>query len=164
MNWPDDAVILARAVPFVEQWEGFRAAPYLCPAGVASIGYGSTRYADGRAVRLDDPPLTKAGAQTLLRDCLADLLTLLKRRLTRPPGVNQAAAMLSLAYNIGWGAFASSMLVRLFNEGGHAGDAFLAWDKMHRNGRAVAIAGLARRRAAEKALFETMDPAPPRKA
>ena len=28
--------------------------PYLCPAGVPTIGYGSTRYADGRRVtRLD---------------------------------------------------------------------------------------------------------------
>ena len=42
----------------IKECEGFRAEPCLCPAGVPTIGYGSTRYADGRAVSLDDPSIT----------------------------------------------------------------------------------------------------------
>jgi GH24 family phage-related lysozyme (muramidase) len=35
-----------------EKFEGFRSGPYLCPAGVPSIGFGATFYLDGRPVRL----------------------------------------------------------------------------------------------------------------
>lgn len=150
-------MILARTVPFVAHWEGFRAAPYLCPSGVASIGYGSTHYADGRAVTLADAPIGRKEGASLLRATLGMLFEGLKRCLAHPPGINQSAAMLSLAYNIGAAAFASSTLVRLFNEGGDAAAAFLDWDKAQVNGRAVVLKGLAARRAAERALFLTPD-------
>ena len=34
-------------IKLIMESEGFRSAPYLCPAGVPTIGYGSTFYADG---------------------------------------------------------------------------------------------------------------------
>ena len=36
----------------IKKFEGFRAKPYRCPAGVATIGYGSTYYADGKPVKV----------------------------------------------------------------------------------------------------------------
>ena len=36
------------AAALCREFEGFRAAPYLCPAGVPTVGYGATYYADGR--------------------------------------------------------------------------------------------------------------------
>jgi lysozyme len=45
------------------RFEGLFLQPYLCPAGVPSIGYGTTHYADGRAVTLKDPAITKAQAE-----------------------------------------------------------------------------------------------------
>ena len=50
----------------IKKWEGFRSKPYLCPAGVATIGYGSTVYPDGRAVSLRDPSITEAQAVEIL--------------------------------------------------------------------------------------------------
>jgi lysozyme len=60
-------------------------------------------------------------------------------------------ALVSFTYNVGAGAEANSTLVRLLNAGNiqAAADQFLLWD--HVNG--VPNAGLARRRAAEQALF-----------
>ena len=54
------------AAALCKQFEGFRGKPYLCPAGVATIGYGSTYYADGRKVALTDPPMSEPDASTLL--------------------------------------------------------------------------------------------------
>ena len=64
---------------------------------------------------------------------------------------NQFDALVSLAFNIGVGAFNASTLLKDLN-GGHvqdAADQFLVWD--HVNG--VPNAGLLRRRTAERALF-----------
>jgi lysozyme len=52
------AVVMAMCLHF----EGLYLRPYLCPAGVPTIGVGSTRYLDGRAVSLADPPITREHA------------------------------------------------------------------------------------------------------
>ena len=57
---------LTLTIELVKRFEGFRAKPYLCPAGIATIGYGSTHYADGRPVTLADPPISKEDAHTLM--------------------------------------------------------------------------------------------------
>ncbi len=57
---------VAVASVLIRRWEGFRSRPYLCPAGVPTIGYGFTHYADGHVVALADPPMTRAAAQNLL--------------------------------------------------------------------------------------------------
>lgn len=51
----------------IQRWEGFRSRPYLCPAGVATIGFGFTHYPDGRPVTLSDPPIQLAEALRILR-------------------------------------------------------------------------------------------------
>jgi lysozyme len=61
-----DIVAIAVASLLARRWEGFRSRPYLCPAGVPSIGYGFTHYADGTIVTLADPPMTREAAQSLL--------------------------------------------------------------------------------------------------
>ena len=64
----------------VRRFEGFRASPYLCPAGVPTIGYGSTRYEDGSKVSLTDPPITQERADQIM---LSTLSTESARRSTR---------------------------------------------------------------------------------
>ena len=75
---------------------------------------------------------------------------------TAPLNDNQFCALTSLAYNIGQGSVSGSTLLKLVNEG--AVDyliqpQFMAWD--HVNG--AVSDGLARRRAAESALYFTQD-------
>ena len=45
------------AVALCKRFEGFSSAPYTCPAGVATIGYGNTFYEDGSKVTLQDKPI-----------------------------------------------------------------------------------------------------------
>ncbi len=48
------------------KYEGLYRGPYICPAGVPTIGYGATYYEDGRRVTLNDPVISKARAEALL--------------------------------------------------------------------------------------------------
>ena len=57
---------LELAAELCKRFEGFRSKPYLCPANVATIGYGSTYYANGVKVTLNDPPTTQEEAHVLL--------------------------------------------------------------------------------------------------
>ena len=45
-------------IDLIKKFEGFKAKPYKCPAGVNTIGYGSTFYPDGSKVKLTDPEIT----------------------------------------------------------------------------------------------------------
>lgn len=57
---------LDAAVGLCKQFEGLYLKPYLCPAGVPTIGYGATYYEDGRRVSLSDAPITPERAEELL--------------------------------------------------------------------------------------------------
>jgi lysozyme len=72
-----------------------------------------------------------------------------------PTSANQFGAMSSLAYNIGFGNFLRSSVLRFHHAGEHhdAGAAFGAWNK----GAGRVLPGLVRRRAAEAALYLTAD-------
>ena len=63
---------LTLAEELCRRFEGFRSKPYLCPAGVPTIGYGSTLYSDGRRVTLDDPPMDEPTARALLSPMVWD--------------------------------------------------------------------------------------------
>lgn len=52
--------------------EGFTARPVIPTQGdVPTIGHGSTRYEDGRPVRMTDPPITRHRAEQLARNLLS---------------------------------------------------------------------------------------------
>ena len=89
---------LELAAALCKRFEGYRAQPYLCPANVATIGYGSTYYPDGRKVTLDDPPISEKAARSILMYELAH---------TYAPGVvRQCPELLAYAMRTGdWGAF-----------------------------------------------------------
>ena len=60
-----------RCIGLIEASEGFSAKPYKCPAGVWTIGLGSTRYEDGTPVKPTDPAITLARARQLVAATLA---------------------------------------------------------------------------------------------
>jgi lysozyme len=136
-----------RCVEMVKHFEGFRAKPYLCPAGVPTIGYGHTE-----GVSLSDPPITRESAAALLEKDLAVFAAGVARMLTAPVTQNQFDALVSFAYNVGLGNLKRSTLLKMVNSGDRAGAAreFAKWTKA--KGRE--LPGLVKRRAAERALFE----------
>jgi len=134
-------------VELVKRFEGFRAKPYLCPAGVPTIGYGHTE-----GVSLADPPISREAAGVLLEKDLALFAAGVLRQLKRPVSQCLLDALVSFAYNVGLGNLQRSTLLKMVNSGDLAGAAheFAKWTKA--KGRE--LPGLVRRRAAERALFE----------
>ena len=55
------------ALSLIKRFEGVYLSPYLCPAGIATIGVGATYYENGARVQLTDPPITRARAEALLQ-------------------------------------------------------------------------------------------------
>ena len=79
----------------IKQYEGFRAKPYLCPAGVPTIGYGATYYTDGRKVTLRDAPISEADADKLLDKMLGKYEDAVNRYVQVPITQNQFDALVS---------------------------------------------------------------------
>jgi len=92
-------------IALIKKYEGFRSQAYKCPAGVLTIGYGSTCYADGSPIKKGDT-ISESTAEALLIDYL------IKNVRPHLEGLElkecQKAALESLIYNIGWGAFSKS--------------------------------------------------------
>ena len=135
----------------IKQFESFRAAPYLCSAGVPTIGYGTTVYPNGIKVKLSDQKITQQLAESFLQHHVnaieKDVLSLVKVPLTQ----NQFDALVSFSYNVGLGAFRDSTLLKLLNAGDIDG-ASKQFERWNKAGGKVSN-GLTRRRNAEKALF-----------
>lgn len=135
----------------IKEFEGFRATAYKCPADKWTVGYGLTTAAGIGVQVVPGMIVTEAEASRHLGMVLDKFGATIRPKLTREPNENEWAATLSLAYNIGPGAFAKSSVLRFFNAGdkARAADAFRLWNKA---GGKV-LAGLQRRREAERALF-----------
>ena len=54
------------AVKLIKKWEGFMPEPYLCPAGVPTIGFGTTRYENGDEVSMDDCVIDRKRGEEIL--------------------------------------------------------------------------------------------------
>lgn len=139
----------------IKSYEGLRLAPYLCSAGVATIGYGSTCYKDGSRVKITDAAISAEQAETLFADTLAPYENCVDA-ISENLGQNQFDALVSLAYNIGCDAFSSSTLAKLIrgNQLQAAALAFASWNKARTKTGLKVVQGLVLRRAAEQKLFE----------
>lgn len=139
-------------IELIKASEGFKSYAYLCPAGIPTIGYGSTRYEDGTRVKLGDQPIDKLRAEKLLFATLAS---------DYEPGVSHAVqvplqqcqfdALVDFAYNLGVNQLKTSTLMRKLNIGDYEGAAkeFGKW--VHGDGKI--LPGLVTRREAERKLF-----------
>jgi lysozyme len=132
-------------IEFVKSFEGFQANAYKCPAGVWTIGYGTTEY-----VQPGDT-VTEAEAERLLynellscSDAVCDLVDVDLEQ-------HQFDALCSFIYNVGRSAFSGSTLLKLINAGNFSAAAaqFQRWNK----GGGKVLAGLSRRREAEREMF-----------
>lgn len=142
----------ALLLPLVERFEGFRPRPYLCPAGVATIGFGTTRYLDGTPVRLADVPITRDQALVLVHEqVLRDYLPGVVSLCPAVDAVGLLAALVDFAYNLGVGQLRASTLRRRVNEG-RLEDVPAELRKWVRGGGRV-LPGLVKRRGAEVLLL-----------
>ena len=144
---------LELAAELCKRFEGFRSKPYLCPANVATIGYGSTYYANGTKVTLNDPPMSQKEAYALL---------MVELEHTYLPGVvrncpilltdeRKCNAIVDFCYNLGIGRLQTSTLKRKINAQDWEGaqEQLMLWTK----GGGKVLPGLLKRRKAECLLL-----------
>ena len=139
----------------VSKWlralKGISLKPYLCPANVWTVGYGATVGSDGGPIDPDMESISETEAEAfLVRDLESSegwVSRLIKTALTE----NQYSALVSFTFNVGAGALQRSTLRMKLNRGElqNAVDEFQKWKFVNKR----LLAGLVRRRAAERALF-----------
>lgn len=138
--------ISTQGLNLIKKYEGFSAQAYRCPAGILTIGYGSTTDVHSSMI------ITEGEAAERLREDVEDAVRLVNKHITRPLSQNQFDSLVSLSFNIGGGNFRKSTLLKYINTGKflEASEQFLRWDKV----KGKTVPGLVKRRAEEKAIFE----------
>ncbi|HQB09116.1 MAG TPA: lysozyme [bacterium] len=136
---------MEKAKRLIKEFEGLRLTAYLCPAGVWTIGYGHTKGVK-RGMKID-----QAQADRLLDIDLIDVARSIRQLVKVNINDNQAQALVSFVFNIGYGAFEKSTLLRKINNRD-----FLAASLEFRKwvyAKGIKLPGLVRRRSVEKDLF-----------
>ncbi|APT31938.1 lysozyme [Methylobacterium phyllosphaerae] len=139
------SALAALACGTVTGFEGLRTTAYRDVVGIPTACVGETK-----GIRMG-MTFTKPQCEAMLLQRLSeDFAPAVERCARQPMGDDLYAAHLSLAYNIGVGAYCKSSVVRLWNAGERRAscNAFMMWDKA--GGRVVA--GLVKRREAERAM------------
>ena len=144
------------AAKLIREFEGFSDVAYICPAGVPTIGWGTTRWPDGAAVKIGDT-ITRDAADGLLDNMLeTQVVPALAKTI---PGwktltANRQNALISFAYNVGWHFCGSPDFVTIskcLRESDY--DAVPAALMLYVNAGTPAEPGLRRRREAEAKLW-----------
>lgn len=146
------ALALSVALALMRRFEGFYSHPYLCSAGVPTIGYGTTYYENGRAVTLNDAPITRQRAEQLLQHQVRTIY--LPTVLKLCPHIDtpeRLAAVIDWCYNLGGRNLAASTMRKRINAGDwtRAKVEIMRWTRA--GGRV--LRGLILRRQAEAALM-----------
>lgn len=138
------AAILAAMVALIGGYEGLRTVAYRDVVGIPTVCFGETR-----GVEMGDS-YTVEQCKTMLGEGIIEFSAGVDRCLTAYVPDKSYTAFVSLAYNIGTGAFCRSTVVRKANAGDLVGacNAITMWNK----GGGRVLQGLVNRRADEKRL------------
>lgn len=140
-----------KAMPVIKKYEGCELKSYLCPAKIATIGWGNTMYKNGAKVQLGQT-ITQKEADDLLAFHLNYFYERIKDMVKSNLNDNQLGALLSFSYNLGLGNLKVSTLLKKVNADPNdptIKDEFLKWNKA---GGKV-LAGLTKRRQEESNLY-----------
>jgi lysozyme len=152
----DNALVLA--AKFVKNYEGgpnggFAAVAYRCPAGKQTVGWGHVIRPNERI----QTPLSAQEADELLQADLERSYRAVLAVAKVPLTDSMVAALTSFAFNVGVHALKTSTLLKKLDAGNYraAADELLRWDKARdpKIGQPRPLAGLTKRRKAERALF-----------
>ena len=141
-----------KGIALIKKFELFVSHPYLCPAGVPTIGYGTTYYIGGAKVTLHDSSISEAQATALLMAELGTYERAVNTYVQSKINQNQFDALVSFSYNLGTGALKGSHLLIGVNHDPclpQIRDEFMKWT--HAGGHV--LAGLVARRKAEADLY-----------
>jgi lysozyme len=141
----------------IKNFEGLRLSAYRDVAGVWTIGYGSTRYHDGKPVKPGDQLSSDVQADAIFRNTMGPYEDAVNEAVKVSLTQNQFDALVSFTYNEGTGALQGSTLLVKLNERNYTEAAahFMAWDKITdpQTGKKVICDTLVQRRKEESQLF-----------
>ena len=144
--------ISENGLKLIKKFEGLSLKPYLCSAGIPTIGFGNTFYENMKKVTLQDEPITEERADSLFNFLVTtNFVNVVNRLVIVDINQNQFDALVSFVYNLGSGNFEKSTLLKKVNQEDFIG-ASLEFEKWNRASRKV-LSGLTKRRLAEKELF-----------
>lgn len=146
----------------IKHFESCKLKPYLCSAGVPTIGWGSTFYPGGTKVTMKDPAITQGVADALFVATVGLFEQGVSKMLARVAKPHVHGAFVSFAFNVGLDddadtlaeGFGDSSMLRIYNAGAPLMDVatkMLAWNKV----KGVPTWGVMRRRLAEAHLLLT---------
>ena len=145
--------INAKGLELVKSFEGLKLESYFCPAGLLSIGYGSTGPHVKAGMKITELEAEKLLEKDLRRFELGVSLLIGDA----PTTSDQYSALVAFAFNVGLGNLKASTLLKKHKAGDIAGAAaqFSAWVKARnpKTKRLQVLPGLVRRRAAEAKLY-----------
>jgi lysozyme len=144
--------ISKKGLDLIKKFEGLKLKPYLCSAGVPTIGYGNTLYENGKKVSLKDTIITEQRATELLSNSLKNLEQHVDSFCRDDINQNQFDALVSFAFNLGPYNLKSSTLLKKVNKNPNdptIRNEFMRWTKA---GGKV-LKGLVERRKCEADLY-----------
>lgn len=148
MRHADVQTATVRAASLIREFEGMRIVPYLCPAGLLTVGYGH---------RTDShKTITTEEAEAWLASDVKKVMAALGNEVAIRCNTNQLAALCSLTFNIGAAAFNGSTIRRMVLAGNTmaASAQFMRWTKATIDGTLTVLPGLVIRRETERAMFD----------
>jgi lysozyme len=145
-----DTKAIEKARELIKEFEGLSLKPYFCPAGLKTIGYG---HVIGKHDNITDDITIERAEDLLEEDILRADSCLYRNARSVDLNHNQRAALISFIFNLGGGVFQSSTLRQKLLRGEYFDAANEISRFVFAGGRK--LPGLVRRRAAEKALFNT---------
>ena len=135
-----------KGIELIKKFEGCSLFSYKCPAGVWTIGYGHTGSNVHQGLKI-----SQIEAEKFLKIDLIVHSNNVSKLVKVPLSQNQFDALVSLEYNIGYGNFSKSTLLKLLNSKNYKGAA--EQFKMWKMSRGKILSGLVKRRQAEYELF-----------
>lgn len=142
-------MIAEALLALIRKFEGLRLKPYLCPAGVPTIGYGHT----GKDVTLSMAPISEPVAEALMHQ---DAEVFMRAAGNLSPVLwfdeDKHAAIADFCFNLGSSRYKASTLKRRIDSGDWEG----ACDELQKWvwGGGRKLPGLVARRAAEAGLLK----------
>jgi len=136
-------------IDLIKHFEGFISKPYLCPAGVATIGYGSTKYTDGKKVKLNDKSINENEATLLLKNTLIVYENIVNKKVKVQLKQSQFDALVSHTYNTG----GSNTLFNLINNEANDESIKKWFETKYISANGKVLKGLVERRKAESKLY-----------
>jgi lysozyme len=140
-----------KGIAIIRKYEGLKLQAYICPSGLATIGFGATFFENGTRVQLGDK-ITRDRADQLLMFQVKLFADEVRRTIKSNINENQLGALVSFCFNVGGAAFAKSTLARKVNANPSdptIRNEFMRWTR----GGGKVLPGLVKRREEEANLY-----------